>query len=72
MGFSVPIEDWLRNELKPEVEEYIFTKPFYGEAILNVEEVRNYVRQFYEGKSNNGWGIWHIYAWQKWAYEHVL
>lgn len=71
-GFSIPIEDWLKNELRTDVEEFVFNKPFYGEEIINVEAIRNYVTNFYQGKFNSGWGIWHIYAWQKWAYGHVL
>ena len=71
-GFSVPIEDWLKNELKEDVLDHIHNKPFYGREYIDVQAVKNYVTEFYEGKNENGWGIWHIYAWQKWAYRHVL
>lgn len=33
--------------------------------------IKDYVSQFLNGEHNNGWGVWHIYAWQKWAYNHV-
>ena len=71
-GFSVPIEDWLRNELKDNVQEYIFQKPFYGEDHINITKVKGFVTDFFDRKHNNGWGVWHIYAWQKWAYTHVI
>lgn len=70
-GFDVPIENWLRNDLKNDIENYIFNKPFYGEEYINVPLVKEYVLNFLLGKHNNGWGIWHIYAWQKWYYGHV-
>ena len=71
-GFSVPIEDWLRNELKEDLIYYIFRLDFYGEEILNVKAIKLYVQDFIDERHNNGWGIWQIYAWQKWAYMHVL
>lgn len=71
-GFSVPIEDWLKNELKEDVEKFIFDKPFYGTNILQEENVKNYVRLFLEENKGSGWGVWHIYSWQKWAYNNGL
>lgn len=71
-GFSVPIEDWLRNELEEDLVYHIFKLDFYGDEILNVEAIKTYVQDFIEMKHNNGWGVWQIYAWQKWAYMHDL
>ncbi|MBV1924496.1 MAG: asparagine synthase (glutamine-hydrolyzing) [Flavobacteriaceae bacterium] len=70
-GFDVPIEHWLRNELKDDLKQYIFNKPFYGEDFINVASVKEYVSNFLNEKHNNSWGVWHIYAWQKWYYGHV-
>lgn len=71
-GFGVPIEYWLKNQLKTDVETFIFKKPIYGEGIINSKALRQYVKDFYDEKFKGGWGVWHIYAWQKWAYYHVL
>ena len=71
MGFSVPLNNWLHNGLKADVMLHIFDKPFYGETILDVEELRQYVKDFYNHKHNNVWGLWHIYAWQKWSSLHL-
>jgi len=27
---------------------------------------------FYNGKHDAAWGVWHIYAWQKWALSQGL
>lgn len=70
-GFSVPIEQWLRKELKSDVMEFVLNKPLYGKQYIDVKNVRTYVTDFYDNKHNNGWGVWHIYAWQKWAYNNV-
>ena len=71
-GFSVPMKSWLRNELKEELIEYIFDRKFYGDNILDVKIVKKYVQDFLDDNHDNEWGVWHIYAWQKWAYTHKL
>lgn len=71
-GFSVPMYTWLHNELKEDVIKLVFNTPFYGEDFINVEEVKKYVYDFYSKEHSSEWGVWHIYAWQKWAVTHVL
>ena len=71
-GFSVPLEQWLRNELKSDVEELVFKTPFYGKEFMDVAKLKEYVTAFFEGKSVGAWGVWHIYAWQKWAKNQGL
>jgi asparagine synthase (glutamine-hydrolysing) len=71
-GFAVPIEDWLLNELKTDLKKVIFETPFYGEGIIDVEEVKLYITDYLENKHSESWGVWHIYAWQKWALTEKL
>ena len=71
MGFSVPLHDWLHTTLKADVQAHVFDKPFYGEAIMDVSVLRQYVADFFDKKHDNSWGVWHIYAWQKWSAIHV-
>lgn len=72
MGFTVPLEDWLHNELKEDVWHHIFEIPFYGAEFLDVNYLKSGVKNFYNSKGPfSSWSIWHIYAWQKWAVTHV-
>ncbi|MCR8666361.1 asparagine synthase (glutamine-hydrolyzing) [Aestuariibaculum sp. M13] len=71
MGFTVPLQNWLHNDLKEDVLKMIYSVPFYGDTVMDISILRKYVDEFYEGKHNNAWGVWHIYAWQKWAYCHA-
>lgn len=71
-GFSVPIEIWLKTHLKSDVENVIFEKPLYGEKHINKEVLLEYVTRFFNGEHNEAWGVWHIYAWQKWALGQKL
>ncbi len=71
-GFSVPIEQWLKHQLKDDVKRVIFDMPFYGAHLINLEKIKDYVNQFYNDNKETHWGIWHIYAWQKWAISQGL
>ena len=71
MGFSVPLFQWLHKELKPDVEKYVFEMPFYGASIMDDSVLKDFVQDFYDNKHDNSWGVWHIYAWQKWASMHL-
>ena len=50
----------------------IFHTPIYGAGIINVEFLHQLVKDFFHGKTISAWGIWQIYAWQKWAGENGL
>ncbi|MBT8269115.1 MAG: asparagine synthase C-terminal domain-containing protein, partial [Bacteroidia bacterium] len=69
-GFSVPINDWLRNELKPDLTNLVLNSPIYGEEYMNVNAIKNHVKAFIHGEHHSGWGVWIIYAWQKWAFKN--
>ena len=71
-GFSVPIVLWLRNQLKPDLIKTVLNSDLYGNEHFDQIKLKEYVQAFLEEKHNNGWGVWHIYAWQKWANKCVL
>ena len=62
----------LRNELKEDLEEKVFNIEFYGTNKFESQALINYVQNFLDKKHNNAWGVWHIYAWQKWAINQNL
>lgn len=71
MGFTVPLNNWLLKELETDVMHVVFETPFYGKEVMDVSVLQAYVKDFYAHKHSNAWGVWHIYAWQKWATTHV-
>jgi asparagine synthase (glutamine-hydrolysing) len=72
IGFTVPIEKILKGALRDDVMKYTLEKDLYGEGIIDRQAFRNYVSDYYAGKHRNHQGIWHLYAWQKWAYHQQL
>ena len=71
MGFSVPLYDWLHTRLKADICACVFDKPFYGDGIIEVDVLKQYIQDFFDRKHKDAWGVWHIYAWQKWATIHL-
>jgi len=71
-GFSVPIDDWLHTCLKSDLKKVIFETPFYGKEHIDIDELKKYVANYLDKEHNDAWGVWHIYAWQKWAIAEKL
>ncbi|MBR9915490.1 MAG: asparagine synthase (glutamine-hydrolyzing) [Algicola sp.] len=71
MGFSVPLFEWLHHQLKDDVIYHTLERPFYGNDIFDESFFKNFVKDFYAKKHEDVWGVWHLYAWQKWRSIHV-
>ena len=71
-GFTVPMKDWLRSSLKKDLVYTVCEMPFYGSEHFNTNVLVDYVKDFLDDKHQNEWGVWHIYAWQKWAINQKL
>ena len=66
MGFGIPIADWLKNELKPFVDEATDPAFLEQQGIFNVSEVKELYRQFYNGKEQLHTKIWYFLMFQMW------
>lgn len=71
-GFSVPIKKWLKNDLKQDYLETVVNQPFYGQEFIDNNCLEKLVDDFFNNNKGNAWGMWHIYAWQKWAKKYNL
>ena len=67
IGFSVPIEDWLKGALKEEVLDLTIGSKLKGDEYINEKAWKDRINGFYTNDHNGAWGIWILYAWQKWA-----
>lgn len=63
-GFTIPLDDWLRNELKYLVEKYL-SKEKLDNKIFNSSEINNIKIRFFAGE-NLGTQIWLIIMYQMW------
>ena len=66
MGFGVPIDIWLKHDLKDWAEDLINEKKLINEGIFNVKSVRKMWEDHLTGKKNNHHKLWAIINFQSW------
>jgi asparagine synthase (glutamine-hydrolysing) len=66
MGFGIPVEKWLADELKPLVMEYLSPEKVNVHGLFNPEEVKNLCADFYNGRKEKHLKVWHILMFQMW------
>ena len=64
-GFGVPIGDWLRSSLRPELEGYIDKNFLDNQAIFKSESITKLVSDHLKGKDNT-FMVWTFFCFQKW------
>ena len=70
MGFTFPWEFWLRNKLRPQIEELLNEFPVNNEIGINIEKCREIWNLFYQYKAGITWSrVWAIYVLLNW-YRH--
>jgi asparagine synthase (glutamine-hydrolysing) len=65
-GFSVPIASWMRNELRPLVDETLGEDKLRREGVFNVAFVRRLLNEHWSGKSDNRRVLWALFSFQLW------
>ncbi|MGR3790786.1 asparagine synthase (glutamine-hydrolyzing) [Flavobacterium sp. TN-1] len=68
-GFGVPVGDWLRGVLKPELLRYVETKFLLKQDLFNAAYIQELVSNHLSGKKDNTFRVWTFYCFQKWYFE---
>ena len=66
MGFSIPVDNWLANELKDLVKTYLSEENLNAHGLFNKDEVKRIVDDFYRGHSEKHVKLWHLLMFQMW------
>jgi len=66
MGFGVPIDSWLRGELRDWAEELISEPRLKAEGLINPEPVRRAWTEHLSGRRNNQHALWNVLMFQAW------
>jgi asparagine synthase (glutamine-hydrolysing) len=66
MGFGIPIEAWLGNELKDLVQEYLSEKSLEKHGLFNIREVQKILAAFFNGRKEKHLKIWYLLMFQMW------
>ena len=66
MGFSVPVESWLKGPLRPWAEDLLSEQRLQREGVLNVAAVRSIWTNLLAGKRRHDRVVWNILMMQSW------
>jgi len=66
MGFGIPVESWLGNELKDLVREYLSENKLKQHGLFNLNEVQKLVQDFFAGRTENYLKVWYLLMFQMW------
>jgi asparagine synthase (glutamine-hydrolysing) len=70
-GFSVPLAEWFRGELRGLAEEVLFDKAAVNRGYFRVPEVRRLLDRHASGAEDNSKGIWALMMLELWHKEVV-
>lgn len=66
MGFAIPIEKWLANELKEKLKYYLSKDKLVKQGVFNPDLVTEIVRKFMGGKREFAVKVWYLLMFQMW------
>ena len=69
-GFSVPVDLWLKNQLKEDFLNLLSEDVIVRQGIFQFEYINNMIYEHFKGKENHKGKLWNIYVFQKWYYKH--
>lgn len=66
-GFGVPIGQWLRTELRSDLERYSSTSYLEAQGLFNAPYIQKIVSDHLSGRENRSSELWTFYAFQRWG-----
>jgi asparagine synthase (glutamine-hydrolysing) len=66
MGFSVPIQDWFKNDFKKLVEDYLDKEIIKQQGIFEYKEIEKITNNYFIGKNINFKQLWNLVLFQMW------
>ena len=69
-GFTVPINKWIRNEMKNDITEKVLDMPAHLSVFFRRHKLEQLLKEHAEKKHDGGWFIWAIYSLVNWDITH--
>lgn len=66
MGFAIPVQTWLKNELKDLVTDYLNDKSLDEHGLFNKEYIHKTLNTFFNGRTDLYLKIWYLLMFQMW------
>jgi asparagine synthase (glutamine-hydrolysing) len=67
MGFGIPVNRWLRNELRPLLAEYLDGERVRREGFLRPDGVQKVVREHLSGRRDHQYRLWALLVFAMWV-----
>ena len=71
-GFSIPVKDWIRNELKDDIILTFTEKSLSRIPYLNIKKIIQYLDSHMNEKEDFSYEIWRVYILIKWLEKRKL
>jgi asparagine synthase (glutamine-hydrolysing) len=66
MGFGVPIDRWLRSDLREMLLDYLSSERLQREGRFNAGFVERKIREHLSGQTNHQYRLWSLLMWEMW------
>lgn len=70
-GFGVPVDYWLRNELRSDLEKMLSPEFLEKQGIFHSETVAKLMREHFAKKENHKNILWNLFVFQRWYLRAV-
>jgi asparagine synthase (glutamine-hydrolysing) len=70
-GFTIPLGDWLRTDLRPVVEDRLLSGDAFPAGAFDPALLRPWYQAHLDGTRNLTRGLWNLLALQLWAERHL-
>ncbi|MCM2280120.1 MAG: asparagine synthase (glutamine-hydrolyzing) [Oligoflexia bacterium] len=70
-GFSIPLREWLRTDLKYLVDEYLDEERLRREGLFAPKAVRGLVREHLQERANHSHLLWSLISFRMWKERHL-
>ena len=71
MGFAIPIESWMSNELRPLVEQCFDLIKIEKQGLFKLEPTQKLKNDFLGGKMELGFKVWYFVSFQLWYDKYM-
>ncbi len=71
MGFSIPLSQWMRNELRGLFEDSVFSSSAISSSFLNMKTISQIWNEHQSGSRDWGPELWAILFWEKWGRKWI-
>jgi asparagine synthase (glutamine-hydrolysing) len=69
-GFSVPIKEWSRNQLKNEIKKKLNKKNLKKISGINIKKFQELMEEHFDGSLDFSLSIWRVYVLILWFDKH--